>query len=123
MGIADRSLALLDYALRRRFSFFDMKPGFSTDGFRQYQNDLHSEKLDALVSQLKALNGVIEKDPSLGMGFCIGHSYLCGLSDENLEETLYSVVTYDILPQLKEYWFDNVTRYTEWETKLAEALQ
>lgn len=40
MNTADRGLAMLDYALRRRFSFFTMKPGFNTMGFQAYQNSL-----------------------------------------------------------------------------------
>ena len=123
MNTADRSLALMDYALRRRFSFFEMNPGFDMKGFIAYQKEKQNEKLDALVEQLKELNRKIETDSSLGKGFCIGHSYLCGLPEENLEETLSSVVTYDILPQLQEYWFDNTERYKEWETKLLGALK
>lgn len=122
MNTADRSLALMDYALRRRFSFFDIKPGFEADGFKKYQESLHSEKFNALVEKLTDLNEEIEKDPSLGKGFCIGHSYLCGLTAENLEETLRAIVNYDILPQLQEYWFDNEEKYSKWFEKLTEVL-
>jgi len=75
MNTADRSLAMIDYALRRRFSFFEMKPSFESDGFISYQESLHSEEFDRLVLGLKELNAAITKDPSLGRGFCIGHSY------------------------------------------------
>ena len=40
MNTADRSLAMIDYALRRRFSFFDMTPGFDSVGFKKYQENL-----------------------------------------------------------------------------------
>lgn len=76
MNTADRSLAMIDYALRRRFSFFEVEPGFDSDGFIQYQNSLNSETLNELISKIKDLNREISLDKSLGKGFCIGHSYL-----------------------------------------------
>ena len=56
MNTADRSLAMIDYALRRRFSFFDMEPGFDSDGFIQHRESLNSETLDVLVERVKDLN-------------------------------------------------------------------
>ena len=72
MNTADRSLAMMDYALRRRFAFFDMKPGFDTDGFREYKEGLGSSKFNNLISCVVRLNEVIKDDESLGEGFCIG---------------------------------------------------
>ena len=69
MNTADRSLALIDYALRRRFSFIDMEPGFDTDGFINYQKGLNSETLDALIIRIKELNEEISHDATLGKGF------------------------------------------------------
>ena len=122
MNTADRSLAMIDYALRRRFSFFSMEPGFASDGFKKYQQDLNSEKLDRLVAELKSLNNAIIEDKSLGKGFCIGHSYLCG---ETIctDEWLQGVVAYDVLPMLAEYWFDELDKYEEWEKRLTDAVK
>ena len=122
MNTADRSLAMIDYALRRRFSFFDMEPGFDSDGFKKYQQDLNNEKLDRLVAELKSLNNAIVEDKSLGKGFCIGHSYLCG---ETIctDEWLQGVVEYDILPMLAEYWFDELDKYEEWKKRLTDAVK
>lgn len=110
MNTADRSLAIIDYALRRRFSFFEMKPGFTTKGFRSYMASLSNEKLDRIIDGIQALNEVISKDDSLGNGFCIGHSYFCNQSAFSME-WLENVIEYDIEPMLKEYWFDDVQKY------------
>lgn len=119
MNTADRSLAMIDYALRRRFSFFEMKPGFETPQFKSYIEEKKDSKLDKLVDALVDLNKLIESDDSLGSGFCIGHSYLCELGTEyNLE----SIVEYDIIPMLREYWFDNNERFNQEALKLRNAL-
>lgn len=117
MNTADRSLALIDYALRRRFSFIDMEPGFDTDGFINYQKGLNSETLDALIIRIKELNEEISHDATLGKGFCIGHSYFCG-RDICSDEWLSEVVDYDILPMLNEYWFDDSNKLQKWENIL-----
>ena len=106
MNTADRSLAMIDYALRRRFSFFEMEPGFLTDGFKQYQGSLHDETFDKVIDAIVNLNNVIANDDSLGSGFCIGHSYFCD-QETISKEWLRNVVNYDIAPMLKEYWFDD----------------
>lgn len=122
MNTADRSLAMIDYALRRRFSFFEVEPGFDSDGFIQYQNGLNNETLNELVSRVKDLNKEIALDKSLGKGFCIGHSYFCG-RDVCTEEWLHSIVDYDILPMLSEYWFDDATKLQRWENILQGVFQ
>lgn len=122
MNTADRSLAMIDYALRRRFSFFEVEPGFDSEGFLQYQNALNNETLNELVSKVKDLNREISLDKSLGKGFCIGHSYFCG-RDVCTEEWLHSVVDYDILPMLSEYWFDDVNKLQRWENILQGVFQ
>lgn len=122
MNTADRSLAMIDYALRRRFSFFEVEPGFDSEGFIHYQNGLNNETLNKLVSKVKDLNCEIALDKSLGKGFCIGHSYFCG-RDICTEEWLHSVLDYDILPMLREYWFDNDSKLQRWENILQGVFQ
>ena len=120
MNTADRSLALMDYALRRRFGFFEMRPGFDSEGFRAYGAELHSPKFDALIQAVKELNQAIAGDPSLGRGFCIGHSYFCG--GDGTEEWMESVVEYDLLPTLDEYWYDEEDTRRQWARRLREAV-
>ena len=117
MNTADRSLAMIDYALRRRFSFFDMEPGFDSEGFISYQKKLANDTFDALIERIKELNRAIIKDKSLGKGFCIGHSYFCN-AGECLEDWLKDVVDFDIIPMLNEYWFDELTELQRWENIL-----
>lgn len=122
MNTADRSLAMIDYALRRRFSFFEVEPGFDSEGFIHYQNGLNNETLNELVNKVKDLNREISLDKSLGKGFCIGHSYFCG-RDVCTEEWLHSIVDYDILPMLSEYWFDDANKLQRWENILQGVFQ
>ena len=59
MNTADRSLAMIDYALRRRFGFFGMEPAFDSDGFKKYQESLAKETFDKLIAKIGKLNEVI----------------------------------------------------------------
>jgi len=119
MNTADRSLAMIDYALRRRFSFFEMEPGFNSEGFTKYQNGFTNETFNALIDQIKALNKEITDDKSLGRGFQIGHSYFCGREESGCtDEWMRSVVEFDILPMLGEYWFDEPDKLSRWEKNL-----
>lgn len=122
MNTADRSLAMIDYAFRRRFSFFDMEPGFDSEGFIRYQNALDNEIFNKLILKVKELNDEITKDKSLGKGFCIGHSYFCE-RDVCTDEWLHEVVDYDIIPMLREYWFDEADKLQRWENKLQGVFQ
>ena len=124
MNTADRSLALIDYALRRRFSFFEMEPGFKTEGFKKHQAAQNSEKLDKLIEKTEELNDAISEDSSLGKGFRIGHSYFC-FNEHNVctDEKLRMIVEYDIIPTLEEYWFDNKTEFEKWEKDLRDVVE
>lgn len=124
MNTADRSLAMLDYALRRRFAFFEIKPGFETDGFREYKMSLDNDKFNKLINCVEKLNSVIASDESLGEGFCIGHSYFCNLEVDKIDnECLYGIVEYELIPLLKEYWFDEPTKVKDWSNNLRSAVK
>ena len=120
MNTADRSLAMIDYALRRRFSFFEMKPGFESVQFVEYVKKLADPHLEKLIKAVIELNKVIAEDDSLGTGFCIGHSYLCNLG---FHDSLENIVEYDIIPMLREYWFDNENKFNQEAQKLRNALK
>lgn len=124
MNTADRSLAMLDYALRRRFAFFEIKPGFTTDGFRKYRMSLENEKFDKLIACVESLNNAISNDESLGDGFCIGHSYFCNLLPDTINDRVLSgIVEYELIPLLKEYWFDEPTKVKDWSSNLRSAIK
>lgn len=124
MNTADRSLAMLDYALRRRFAFFDLRPAFDAESFIAYQEGLASEKFDRLISCVVKLNEAIASDESLGDGFCIGHSYFCRMSpDDVTDDKLSAIVNYELVPMLREYWFDEPTKVDEWAGKLRRSIR
>ena len=111
MNTADRSLAMVDYALRRRFAFFHMPPQFN-DKFEAYLQEEHSisaSMVKRMVAKVTALNKTIKGDDNLGDGFEIGHSYFCtDVPKGSDEETWYAhIVAHEIGPQLLEYWFDD----------------
>lgn len=125
MNTADRSLAMIDYALRRRFGFYDMTPGFETEGFQNFIAAVDKKNGDDvfenLISEVKYLNTEIKK--SLGEGFCIGHSYFYSDDVDSCSIAwMKSVVKYDIVPLLKEYWFDNDKKVIEWTDNLYGVL-
>ena len=122
MNTADRSLAMLDYALRRRFAFYEIKPGFNSDGFLEYKASKQNSKLDALINQIESLNEVIASDDSLGDGFCIGHSYFCNLEDVDYT-SLSNIIEYELIPLLKEYWFDETNKVRDWSIALRGAIK
>ena len=121
MNTADRSLAMIDYALRRRFAFFDMEPAFESEGFRSRQMMIQNHKFDSLIAAVQSLNRAIGDDASLGIGFRIGHSYFC-TNDVVDDEWLSSIVEYELVPLLLEYWFDEPSKVESWTTRLRGAI-
>ena len=121
MNTADRSLAIIDYALRRRFAFYEMTPALDCPGFLQKLEAAGNGKLKRLVETVKELNQDISGDDALGKGFCIGHSYFCpqGPADDHWVE---SVVKYELIPLLEEYWFDAPSKARQWSERLKGAV-
>ena len=126
MNTADRSLAMIDYALRRRFSFYTMQPAFENadqNGFADYTADIQCKLYHSVIAKIRELNDTIRKDSTLGKGFEIGHSYFApeNKSDIN-DEWVRGVVEYEIIPLIEEYWFDDDKKVEEWPKALYQAL-
>jgi len=127
MNTADRSLAIVDYALRRRFAFFRLPPAFGTNQFSDFLNT-KQEVSEALVKKInerfETLNETIRKDLiNLGPGFEIGHSYFCpsDMDDKVFNESWYkAVIDQEIKPLLQEYWFDKPSKV---EQEVSELLK
>ena len=111
MNTADRSLAMVDYALRRRFRFITLRPEFSSNKFRQFLADRGAEPtlIDKVVDRMKALNSQIAKDTKdLGPGYQIGQSYFCPGDGIRPDDAWFQrVVNSEIVPLLQEYWLDD----------------
>ncbi len=123
MNLADRSLAMVDYALRRRFAFFTLYPQYGSEIFRQWlldrNMDLHLVEL--IVKRMTSLNQKIKEDPLLGENYQIGHSFFCPKGDhfDGLDENwVRTIVRTEIVPLLKEYWFDNPKKVEDAEKGL-----
>ena len=107
MNTADRSLAMVDYALRRRFAFESLEPAFKTREFREYLEDKGCDNalVNRIITNCRHLNKKIREDKDLGKGFQIGHSYF--VPEEEADENWYlNIVETQIAPLLREYWFD-----------------
>lgn len=120
MNTADRSLAMIDYAIRRRFSFYTMDAAFDKPSFDRQIAAINNPKVRALINVLKQLNNTIEHDSSLGKGFKIGHSYLC--VDNATDDDLKAIVKYEIIPLLEEYWYDEPSNVDKWSRELLAVL-
>lgn len=120
MNTADRSLALIDYALRRRFSFIDIEPAFGLR-FSKYTSQFADTSLKAVLEVISRLNEDIEKDESLGKGFKIGHSYFCNLKKADKDE-LKEIINCEIIPLLEEYWVENNEKVKNYSKLLNEAI-
>lgn len=122
MNTADRSLAILDYALRRRFAFEEFAPAFNTELFKEYQASKSNTKFNSLIEEVKKLNDVISSDESLGDGFRIGHSYFCTKSPVT-DDLLINIVENELIPLLKEYWFDEDSKLKKYSELLRDSIK
>ena len=109
MNTADRSIAMVDYALRRRFSFIMLLPQFNTK-FKENltENGFTSELSQKIIQNIIRLNERIRTDINLGEGFQVGHSYFCPDGHGPYNNHWYeNKIKYKVEPLMKEYWFDN----------------
>ena len=111
MNIADRSLALVDYALRRRFAFITLEPRFNDISYRTWLGDRGMDKqlIDMIINKMTSLNERISDDRQLGRAYQIGHSFFCPAGDEfsSLDTAWFQeIIDTEIGPLLEEYWFD-----------------
>ncbi|EGR0547564.1 AAA family ATPase [Vibrio cholerae] len=127
MNIADRSLALVDLALRRRFAFFELKPTLG----EAWRNWVHSKAgidndfLQLIEQRIVSLNNEISKDRNLGPQFKIGHSYVTPPLNTKIEDAaawFQGVVETEIGPLLEEYWFDDIERAIKSKDALVEGI-
>ena len=88
----------------------------------QIKEFLENDKFNKLIDCVISLNQKIADDDSLGEGFCIGHSYFCDI-EEIKENTLTDIVEFEIIPLLKEYWFDEPSKVKEWSDRLRSAVK
>lgn len=127
MNIADRSIAMVDLALRRRFAFINLKPTFNTTWREWVKNhsNLNDDVLIEVEKRIKNLNEEISSDPGLGSQFCIGHSYVTPRENSEIHEGVLwfqRVVETEIQPLLEEYWFENPEKAQKESEKLVEGL-
>ena len=127
MNLADRSLALVDFALRRRFAFFDLEPSIN-DTWREWvhrQCEVPTAFLSDISRRIGALNDQIADDPNLGRQFRIGHSFVVPKPGEPTavpEEWFMQVVEAEIAPLLREYWFNDPDKADEARSQLLSGL-
>lgn len=115
MNTADRSLAIVDYALRRRFAFVTLQPDYG-DNFRSFliSKGLSEALVEHICTSVSKVNTTIMADPNLGEGFQIGHSYFCTFSASQDEtEWWHEVLKFELKPLLEEIWFDDMNKVTE----------
>ncbi len=127
MNLADRSLALVDLALRRRFAFFDLEPALN-ETWRDWvhrQCEFPIKFLSDISQRIGSLNEQITADPNLGRQFRIGHSFVVPTAGEAIavpEEWFIQVVDTEIAPLLSEYWFDDPNKVDEAKSQLVSGL-
>lgn len=115
MNVADRSLALVDLALRRRFAFVNLVPSLNS-AWKQWclGKGMDSAAIAHIQTRMESLNEEIAADRALGVQFQIGHSYVTPHAPVAQAHTWFEdVVHSEIGPLLHEYWFDTPARADE----------
>lgn len=127
MNIADRSLALVDLALRRRFAFINLQPLLG-ERWRRWVNQefkLDENILLDIERRIIQLNTEIAKDTNLGAQFQLGHSYVTPPLGANINDAkawFRQIVENEIIPLLEEYWFDAPGKIREAEDILLKGF-
>ena len=127
MNIADRSLALVDLALRRRFAFVTLDTTLN-ENWRKWcmeKSGIEEAILSDIQTRMKELNEEISSDRSLGEQFKIGHSYVTPAPGEAISDArkwFRGIVKAEIEPLLEEYWFDNLDKAKSSTTRLLKGL-
>lgn len=115
MNTADRSLAIVDYALRRRFAFITLQPDYGNN-FRSFlaSKGLSAGMVEHICSAVTKVNSKIKEDINLGEGFQIGHSYFCTFTTNEDENKWWNeILSFELKPLLEEIWFDDSTIVSE----------
>ena len=111
MNTADRSLSMVDYALRRRFAFVKLEPGFASPGFQEFLlgKGATQEIVNDIRNRMSQVNALITEDSvNLGGGYQIGHSFFVPTDKQIVSmEWLNEIIEFEILPLLEEYWCDD----------------
>lgn len=115
MNTADRSLAQLDVALRRRFSFVTLDPQFNSKWQRFLkQKGISEGMIERILHAVTKINQDIRDDYQLGRGYEIGHSFFTSITNQMDEHKWFEhVMTFEIKPLLEEYYFDRPEKVTE----------
>ncbi|WP_165820036.1 AAA family ATPase [Microvirga sp. KLBC 81] len=124
MNTADRSLSLVDYALRRRFAFVTLEPAFSDPKFPEHlaAAGVTGSLIGQIVDGMMQVNAAIAEDRlNLGPGFCIGHSFFVPTSNSPTVEWYQRVIDTEIRPLIEEYWFDDQSKAAAWCERLLRA--
>jgi 5-methylcytosine-specific restriction protein B len=127
MNLADRSLAIMDLAFRRRFAFVSLEPSVN-DLWQEWMANRHNvgaEDLELVRSRFEALNERIAEDPALGGEFRLGHSFVTPPAEERVAsfpDWFRAVVDTEIVPTLEEYWFDDAGKAAAATEALLEGL-
>ncbi len=123
MNTADKSLSMIDYALRRRFAFIKLEPAFESEKLRKYlveKEKIDTEVVNRIIENFKSLNYYIKE--TLGNDFMVGHSYFINqqLDSEDYENIYNDIIEYEIKPLLEEYYFDDKEKVIECLSRISK---